>query len=145
MNKIYIIFNPLFALVIINWKGADEHISICHFSFIGIPRHLSYFYDTSIGENTLNSKCRQPIMQIVFIGMNFILYNPYTENIWKAALNSFNQNLRSAEEFVGKKIKQKLASCSGNILQVSLSVFQVYKQAYFKAFHEQFTLILAKT
>lgn len=84
-------------------------------------------------------------MQIVFIGMNFILYNPYTENIWKAALNSFNQNLRSAEEFVGKKIKQKLASCSGNILQVSLSVFQVYKQAYFKAFHEQFTLILAKT
>lgn len=59
-----------------------------------------------------------------YVEINAIQYNPYTEPMWQAALTSFNENLKPIQEYVAKKIEEKLKYCSTNVLQV-LTLFEV--------------------
>ncbi len=69
--------------------------------------------------------------------MNVVLYNPYTEIVWRWSLNEFNQNMKPAEEYAAKKIKEKLLCCSANVLQVSILPF-----CSFFSFHVQIRIYL---
>lgn len=54
-----------------------------------------------------------------FVDINPIQYNPYTEQMWKSALVFFDESLKPLEEHVGRKMKERLSSCSGNVFQVT--------------------------
>ena len=53
----------------------------------------------------------------VFAGSNPIQYNPYTEPLWRAAVNQFGSSLIPAESRIAGKLKYQLRSINGNTLQ----------------------------
>ena len=62
-----------------------------------------------------------------FVGLNPIQYNPYTEPLWKAAMNQFGNSLVPAENRIAGKLKYQLRSITGNTLQF-LQEFKRYQE-----------------
>ena len=52
-------------------------------------------------------------------GMNPIQYNPYTNPVWKAALQQYESFLKPAEQRIGQKLKGQLKAMQDNVLQAS--------------------------
>jgi dynein heavy chain 2 len=51
--------------------------------------------------------------------MNPIQYNPYTNPVWKAALQQYESFLKPAEQRIGQKLKGQLKAMQENVLQAS--------------------------
>lgn len=61
-----------------------------------------------------------------FSGLNPVNYNPYTENLWKAAVAQYERLTNQAESRVANKLRQHFKSIDGNPIQL-LKEFQRYK------------------
>ena len=54
-------------------------------------------------------------------------YNPYTEPLWRSAVNAFGNALMPAENRIAGKLKYQLRSITGNTLQF-LQEFKRYQE-----------------
>ena len=58
-----------------------------------------------------------------FHALDPVMYNPFTQPLWEAALQSFGNKLVPVEKHVARKMKNELASCDSKGEQVCFCVF----------------------
>ena len=62
-----------------------------------------------------------------FAGLNPLQYNPYTEPLWKAAVQQFQNLLKPAEQKIAGKLRMQLRNMQGNALQL-MQEFKRYRE-----------------
>ncbi|KAF0306076.1 Cytoplasmic dynein 2 heavy chain 1 [Amphibalanus amphitrite] len=62
-----------------------------------------------------------------FSGLNPLQYNPYTEPLWKAAVQQFQNLLKPAEQKIAGKLRMQLRNMQGNALQL-MQEFKRYRE-----------------
>ncbi|XP_034239710.1 cytoplasmic dynein 2 heavy chain 1 [Thrips palmi] len=86
-----------------------------------LHRQLTRLLSRQEQEELNTKKTFQP-----FQGISPLLVNPYTEPLWRAAVNQFQQSLHPTEERVASKLKLQLRSVNANTLQL-LQEFKRYQ------------------
>ncbi|XP_037092634.1 cytoplasmic dynein 2 heavy chain 1-like [Pollicipes pollicipes] len=64
---------------------------------------------------------------VPFAGLNPLQYNPYTDPLWKAAVQQFQNLLKPAEQKIAGKLRMQLRNMQGNALQL-MQEFKRYRE-----------------
>ena len=57
-----------------------------------------------------------------FHGINPLQYNPYTQNVWKRAMDGFFEKISAAEKMMAERIREKLRLIETNYQMIVLEL-----------------------